>query len=137
MKYLLDTNIVSYLLRGQFENLEQQILNTAHDQVCISVITAGELAYGFARAKPSRRLVSMQAKLGTLLQAIETRPLPDGAGGQYGQIRSTLEKKGTPIGGNDLWLAAHALEDDLVLVTNNTQKFERVEGLKLENWVTS
>jgi tRNA(fMet)-specific endonuclease VapC len=137
MKYMLDTNIVSYLLRGQFASLEQRILNTEYDQVCISVITAGELAYGFARATPSRRMVSMQAKLTALLQAIQTRPLPDGAGGQYGQIRSILEKKGTPIGGNDLWLAAHALEEDLVLVTNNIREFERVKGLKLENWVTS
>ena len=137
MKYLLDTNIVSYLLRGQFANLQQRILNTAHDQICISVITAGELAYGFARANPSRRLVSMQIKLHALLQAVLTRPLPAGVAEQYGKIRSTLERSGTPIGGNDLWLAAHALEEDLVLVTNNTREFERVDGLKLENWATS
>ena len=136
MKYLLDTNIVSYLLRGQCQDLKQRILNTAHDQVCISVITAGELAYGFKKAKPSRRLVSMQAKLNTFLQAILTRPLPAGVAEQYGKIRSALEKKGTPIGGNDLWLAAHALEEDLVLVTNNIREFERVAGLKLENWAT-
>jgi tRNA(fMet)-specific endonuclease VapC len=137
MKYMLDTNIVSYLLRGQFASLEQRILNTAYDQVCISVITAGELAYGFARANPSRRLVGLPTKLNTLLQAILTQPLPAGAAAQYGQIRNALEKKGTPIGGNDLWLAAHALEEDLILVTNNTREFERVEGLRLENWVTS
>jgi tRNA(fMet)-specific endonuclease VapC len=137
MKYMLDTNIVSYLLRGQFASLEQRILNTAYDQVCISVITAGDLAYGFTRANSSRRLASMQAKLNTLLQAIVTRPLPAGVAAQYGQIRSALEKNGKPIGGNDLWLAAHALEEDLVLVTNNIREFERVEGLKLENWATS
>ena len=137
MKYLLDTNIVSYLLRGQFASLEQRILNTPYDQICISVITAGELAYGFARANPSRRLVSMQAKLNTLLQAILTRPLPAGVAEQYGKIRSALEKNGTPIGGNDLWLAAHALEEDLVLVTNNIREFQRVDGLRLENWATS
>jgi tRNA(fMet)-specific endonuclease VapC len=137
MKYMLDTNIVSYLLRGQFASLEQRILNTDYDQVCISVISAGELTYGFAKAKPSRRLASMQAKLTTFLQAILTRPLSAGVAEHYGKIRSTLEKKGTPIGGNDLWLAAHALEQNLVLVTNNTREFERVDGLKLENWVTS
>jgi tRNA(fMet)-specific endonuclease VapC len=137
MKYMLDTNIVSYLLRGQFASLEQRILNTEYDQVCISVISAGELTYGFAKAKPSRRLASMQAKLTTFLQAILTRPLSASVAEHYGKIRSTLEKKGTPIGGNDLWLAAHALEQNLVLVTNNTREFERVDGLKLENWATS
>lgn len=136
MKYMLDNNIVSYLLRGQFASLEQRILNTAYDQICISVITAGELAYGFSRANSSRRLVSMQAKLSKFLQTIVTQPLPAGVAEQYGQIRSALEKKGTPIGGNDLWLAAHALGEDLVLVTNNTREFERVAGLKLENWAT-
>ena len=79
----------------------------------------------------------MQAKLNTLLQAILTRPLPAGVAEQYGKIRSALEKNGTPIGGNDLWLAAHALEEDLVLVTNNIREFQRVDGLRLENWATS
>ena len=135
MKYLLDTNIVSYFLRGQFANLEQRILNTESDQLCISVITAGELAYGFERAAPSKRLVSLRTKLNSLMQVIPTRPLPPGVARHYGKIRSTFEKKGTPIGGNDLWLAAHALAEDLVLVTNNTQEFARVDGLKLKNWV--
>lgn len=134
MKYLLDTNIVSYFLRGQFANLEQRILNTEYDQVCISVITAGELAYGFARTNPSRRLANLQAKLGALLQALPTRPLPAGVAAHYGRTRSALEKNGTPIGGNDLWLAAHALAENLVLVTNNTREFERVPGLTVENW---
>jgi tRNA(fMet)-specific endonuclease VapC len=135
MKYLLDTNMVSYFLRGQFANLEQRILNTESEQLCISVITAGELAYGFARAAPSKRLISLRAKLNSLMEVIPTRALPPGVAGHYGKIRSTLEKKGTPIGGNDLWLAAHALAENLVLVTNNTKEFARVSGLKLENWV--
>lgn len=134
MKYLLDTNIVSYFLRGQFANLEQRILDTEYDQVCISVITAGELAYGFARANPSRRLTNLQAKLGALLQALPTRPMPAGVAEHYGRTRSALERNGTSIGGNDLWLAAHALAENLVLVTNNTREFERVPGLAVENW---
>lgn len=136
MKYLLDTNIVSYLLRGQFASLDQRVLDMEQGQLCISVVTAGELEYGFARARPSRHLLSLQAKLKTLLQAILTRPLPAGVAAHYGAIRSVLEKRGTPIGGNDLWLAAHALEEDLILVTNNTREFERIKGLKLVNWVT-
>lgn len=134
MKYLLDTNIVSYFLRGQFANLEQRILDTEYDQVCISVITAGELAYGFARANPSRRLANLQAKLGALLLALPTRPLPADVAEHYGRTRSALERNGTPIGGNDLWLAAHALAENLILVTNNTREFERVPGLTVENW---
>jgi tRNA(fMet)-specific endonuclease VapC len=135
MKYLLDTNMVSYFLRGQFANLEQRILNTESDQLCISVITAGELAYGFARSAPSKRLVGLRTKLNSLMEVIPTRPLPPGVARHYGEIRSTLEKKGAPIGGNDLWLAAHALAEGLVLVTNNTKEFARVSGLNLENWV--
>jgi tRNA(fMet)-specific endonuclease VapC len=69
------------------------------------------------------------------MKVIPTQALPPGVAGHYGKIRSTLEKKGTPIGGNDLWLAAHALAENLVLVTNNTKEFARVSGLKLENWV--
>ncbi len=136
MKYLLDTNIVSYFLRGQFTNLEQRILNTEYDQLCISVVTAGELAYGFSRAVPSRRLLNIQTKLDMLLQTIPTRPLPTSVAGHYGEVRSALEKKGIPIGGNDLWLAAHALAEKLTLVTHNTWEFERVDGLKLENWAS-
>lgn len=135
--YLLDTNIVSYFLRGASPALNQRILDSAPDELAISIISAGELRYGLSRLPPSRRAVQLAHQLDGLLTAVAVLALPSEAAQHYGTARSQLEAAGTPIGGNDLWIAAHALSQDLTLVTNNTCEFERVVGLKFENWVSS
>lgn len=138
MMYLLDTNIVSYFLRGASPALNQRILDSAPDELAISIISAGELRYGLSKfpLSKSRRAMELVNRLNALLTAIPVLALPPEAAQHYGTARSQLETARTPICGNDLWIAAHALSQDLTLVTNNTREFERVVGLKLENWVT-
>lgn len=135
MSYLLDTNTVSYFLRDHSPALTAKLMNTAPDVLAVSVVTAGELHFGLNKLGPGFRTTALAARLGKLLQAIATAPLPAEAAAHYGHIRAHLETKGTPIGGNDLWIAAHALAADLTLVTHNLREFERVPGLKVESWV--
>ncbi|MBB1074916.1 type II toxin-antitoxin system VapC family toxin [Rhodoferax sp. 4810] len=135
MKYLLDTNIVSYFLRGASAVLNQRILDSTPDTLAISVISAGELRYGLSKLPSSKRATELAHHLNALLTAIAVLPLPANAAHHYGYTRAQLDAAGTPIGGNDLWIAAHALAQNMMLVTNNTREFERVPGLKLENWL--
>lgn len=136
MKYLLDTNIVSYFLRDASPALSQRILDSTPDTLAISIISAGELRYGLSKLPHSRRATELTYHLNALLTAITVQPLPADAAPHYGNTRSQLEAAGTPIGNNDLWIAAHALAQNMTLVTNNTREFERVVGLRVENWVT-
>jgi len=135
MKYLIDTNIVSYFLRGASPALNQRILGSTPEDLAISIISAGELRYGLRRLVPSRRSTQLASSLDALLTAVAVQALPADAAHHYGATRAQLEAAGTPIGGNDLWIAAHALSQGMTLVTNNTREFARVSGLKLENWV--
>lgn len=135
MKYLLDTNIVSYFLSGASAVLNQRILDSTPDTLAISVISAGELRYGLSKLPSSKRATELAHHLNALLTAIAVLPLPANAAHHYGYTRAQLDAAGTPIGGNDLWIAAHALAQNMMLVTNNTREFERVPGLKLENWL--
>lgn len=135
MMYLLDTNIVSYFLRGASPALNQRILDSRPEVLAISIISAGELRYGLSQLRPSRRAAQLAHQLDALLTAVSVLALPPEAAQHYGTARSQLEAAGTPIGGNDLWIAAHALSQDLTLVTNNTREFERVPGLRVENWI--
>jgi tRNA(fMet)-specific endonuclease VapC len=135
MKYLLDTNIVSYFLRDASPGLSQHILDSTPDTLAISVISAGELRYGLSKLPTSKRATELANRLDALLAAIPVLPLPADAAQHYGNTRAQLEAAGTRIGSNDLWIAAHALAQNLTLVTNNTREFERVQGLKLESWL--
>ncbi len=135
MKYLLDTNIVSYFLREASPALNQRILDSSPDVLGISTISAGELRFGLSKLPPSRRATELAHHLNALLTAIAVLPLPANAAQHYGSTRAQLEAAGTPIGGNDLWIAAHALAQNMTLVTNNTREFERVAGLRVENWL--
>jgi tRNA(fMet)-specific endonuclease VapC len=101
-------------------------------QLAMSVITFAELMNG---AKKSQRVEANVAKLNDLAELIEIRPFDKKAAISYGDVRSTLEKKGKIIGGNDLLIAAHALSLDWILVTNNEKEFKRVDGLRIESWV--
>ena len=135
MKYLLDTNIISYFLRDASPALSQRILDSTPDTLAISIISAGELRYGLSKLSPSKRATELAHHLNALLTAIAVLPLPADAAPHYGTTRAQLEAAGTPIGGNDLWIASHALAQNMTLVTNNTREFERVPGLKVENWL--
>ena len=137
MTYLLDTNIVSYFLRGSPEPLIQRILNSRPADLAISVVSLGELHYGLGKLGPTRRAHAMLTQLESLLTAIPVAPLPREAASHYGLSRAHLEQKGTVIGNNDLWIAAHALAAGMTLVTNNVSEFKRVPHLKIENWLSA
>jgi tRNA(fMet)-specific endonuclease VapC len=103
--------------------------------LAISTITAGELSYGLAKLGISQRAGILSVKLNKLLRAVPVLPLNTQAVPHYSTARTFLESQGTPIGSNDLWIAAHALAQNMTLVTNNTREFERVPGIKVENWL--
>jgi tRNA(fMet)-specific endonuclease VapC len=130
-RYLLDTNVVSDLVRHPQGRAAAKIAELGEDAVATSIIVAAELRYGAAK-KGSARLAS---QLETILGALEVLPLEAPADATYGNARVALEAAGTPIGGNDLLIAAQALALDMVVVTNNEREFERVRGLKVENWL--
>lgn len=135
MKFLLDTNIVSYFLRDASATLSQRILDSSPDTLAISIISAGELRYGLSKLPPSRRATDLAQRLNAVLTAIAVLPLPADAAPHYSRTRAQLEAAGTPIGNNDLWIAAHALAQNMTLITNNVGEFQRVQGLQVENWL--
>ena len=137
MIYLLDTNIVSFFVRGTSSGLNQRILGSIAETLCISTISAGELHYGLSRLPSSRRAKQISKQLEAVLNPIAVQPLPADAAQHYGTIRAALDKAGTPIGGNDLWIAAQARALGAVLVTDNVREFSRVPGLAVENWLSS
>jgi len=130
-RYLLDTNVVSDLVRHPQGRTAAKIAELGEDAVATSIIVAAELRYGAAK-KGSARLVS---QLETILGAIEVIPFEAPADANYANARVALETAGTPIGGNDLLIAAQALALDMIVVTNNSREFERVAGLRVENWL--
>lgn len=132
MKYMLDTNIVIYLIKKQPKSVLQKLQEYDPSDFCISSITLAEMEYGIAK---STRPEKNQAALSAFLSNIDILPFDDRAAVEYGDIRASLEKKGTPIGPNDMLIAAHARSLGLTIVTNNVKEFRRVDGLMLDNWV--
>lgn len=130
-RYLLDTNILSDLVRNPQGKAAKRIAKVGEDNVCTSIIVAAELRYGCARSG-SRRLIEAVEEL---LSEIDILPFDVPADAAYGLIRSALEAWGTPIGGNDLLIAAHAQAVAATIVTANEGEFKRVRGLKVENWL--
>ena len=131
MKYLLDTNICIYLINERPAGVLAKFKRHRIGDVGVSSVTVSELAYGVAKSGSARNRAALDAFL-TPLTAIE---YDTEAAFVYGELRSVLERKGTPIGPLDLLIAAHALSRQLVLVTNNEKEFRRVGKLKVENWV--
>ena len=133
LKYLLDTNIAIYVIKQRpLEALER--FNQNAGQLAMSVISHAELVHGAeksARTEQNLRIVENFCSRLSLLDYGQK------ASAHYGEIRANLEVQGTPIGVNDLHIAGHARSEGLTLVTNNMKEFERVEGLRLENWVAS
>ena len=130
-RYLLDTNILSDLVRNPQGKAAKRIAKVGEDNVCTSIIVAAELRYGCARSG-SRRLIEAVEEL---LSEIDILPFDVPADAAYGMIRAALEVLGTPIGGNDLLIAAHAQAIAATIVTANEGEFKRVRGLKVENWI--
>jgi tRNA(fMet)-specific endonuclease VapC len=131
VRYLLDTSICIYIRRKRPVDILERFKTLEPGDVGISVITYGELAYG---ARKSAEPEQAQAGLQRLIELVPVLPLPEDAGRAYGAIRAALAASGSPIGPNDLWIAAHALASRLALVTSNEREFKRVKGLKLETW---
>ena len=132
MKYMLDTNIIAYIRNQRPETVLRHFTAYQPDDLCISAITMAELEYGvFRSSKPEQNREALML----LLSRIAILPFDVRAAMEYGRIRDDLTRKGTLIGANDLLIAAHACALGLTLITNNTREFERVEGLKIENWV--
>lgn len=131
LKYMLDTNIVIYVIkRRPIEALE--VFNRHTGQMCISSITLAELLHGAEKSvKPEHNLRQIE----DFVSRLDVLEYGRKAAAQYGDIRSDLERKGTPIGVNDLHIAGHARGEGLTLVTNNLREFERIEALRLDNWV--
>jgi tRNA(fMet)-specific endonuclease VapC len=131
LRYLLDTNIVIYVLkRRPVEVLAT--FNANASRMAISSITLAELLHG---AEKSSRVSENLAAIEDFCSRLEALPYGPKAAQHYGAIRAALEKRGQPIGVNDMHIAAHARSEGLVLVTNNVGEFVRVPGLEVENWV--
>lgn len=131
-RYLLDTNICIYIAKLHPPEVAARLEKLAPGAVTMSVITFGELQFGAWRSHHRKKSLNILEKLAL---AIPVLPMDDDAGRHYGEIRAELQQRGTPIGNNDLWVAAHARSQGLVLVTNNEREFIRVSGLEVENWV--
>ena len=130
-RYLLDTNILSDLIRNPQGKAARRVAKVGESDICTSVIVAAELRYGCAKSGS----VKLRKAVTDLLGEIEVLPFEPPADADYGEIRATLEAAGTPIGGNDLLIAAHARALGATLVTANTREFKRVPGVKVENWL--
>ncbi|MEM9777257.1 MAG: type II toxin-antitoxin system VapC family toxin [Chloroflexota bacterium] len=132
MAYLLDTNICIYLLNNRYPQLNQKLASMNPDEVVLSSIVASELRYG---AENSSKKAENHKTLDFFLSAFEVLDYDAKATDVYGQVRSALKNSGSPIGAVDTFIAAHALSENLILVTNNIKQFEHVLNLKLENWI--
>ena len=130
-RYLLDTNICIYIQRQRPEKVLTRFQKLKPGDAAISVITWGEMLYGAEKSKQRRKALQLLEEFKTFVPVL---PIPETAGNTYGIIRASLESKGTPIGNNDLWIAAHAKAAGLTIVTNNEREFQRIPGLKIKNW---
>jgi len=130
--YMLDTDICIYVLKKHPAKLRHKFKVTKN--ICISSITYGELCFGIENGDKSMREARWK-ELTLFTQQLFIEHWDESAAKHYGSIRAILRKQGTPIGNNDLLIAAHARSLDAVMVTNNIREFERVPGLTIENWV--
>lgn len=131
LQYLLDTNIISELVRNPQGIIRDRIAVVGEDAICTSIIVSSELHFGVEK-KGSIRL---RNQLEAILSAIVIIPFEEPVDRQYAVLRSNLEKAGTPIGPNDMLIAAQAMSHGLTLVTANIQEFSRVQRLAVENWL--
>ena len=129
----LDTNICSYILRRRPLGMIERFATLHRDQLWLSAVVAAELRFGAAKLASPR----FQAAVESWLAGFDVRPWPLDATHCYAQIRTALESAGKPIGCMDLMIAAHALAEDSVIITNNAREFHRVPGLAVEEWTVN
>ncbi len=129
--YLIDTNIWSFLQQRKYPKLDTRFAKCSPDQLYLSAIVRGELEVGFEKGdKRIERRISLD-KIIRVAQHLIVNPA---VAVMYAKVRAELEKAGVPIGGNDTWIAAEAMHYNLTLITDNVREFERVAGLRVENW---
>jgi tRNA(fMet)-specific endonuclease VapC len=131
LRYLLDTDTVTDLVLRPQGVVADEIGRRGEKQVCTSVVVAAELRFGAAK----RSSLKLTRQVEAILAALRVLPLEEPADRRYGELRAHLERHGTPIGPNDMLIAAHALSLGLVVVTGNVQEFGRVPGLAVDNWL--
>jgi tRNA(fMet)-specific endonuclease VapC len=131
-RFLLDTNVCIYIRRQRPPEVLARFQRLKPGEAVLSVITYGELMYGAQKSQFREQATKQLTELAALVPVMD---LPLQAGQFYGAIRATLEARGEIIGNNDLWIAAHAKAAGLTLVTNNEREFQRISGLKIQNWV--
>ncbi|HUY12006.1 MAG TPA: type II toxin-antitoxin system VapC family toxin [Terriglobia bacterium] len=131
MRYILNTDICIYIAKQRPASVQSRLRRLQPGDVGMSVITFLELVYG---AWKSQQFESNLERIEQLRTVIPALPLDSEAARHYGRLRTDLERKESPIGAYDLLIAAHALSEDLTLVTNNVREFSRVDGLRVENW---
>lgn len=131
LKYMLDTNIVIYVLKQRPMKV-METFNQRHDQMCISAITLSELYHGVEKSTLAAKNLGM---IEDFISRLDVLDYTQEASAHYGDIRARLEESGITIGVNDLHIAGHARSRGLVVVTNNQREFERVPGLRTENWI--
>ena len=132
--FMLDIDTCSYIMKRSHPQVIKRLQSVAVGDVCMSVVTKAELLYG---VEVSPRRAQDAAALAAFLPYVEALDLTDNAAMHYAEIRADLKKRGTMIGANDLFIAAHARVQDMTLVTNNTAEFARVGGLAIENWTVA
>lgn len=131
LKFMLDTNIAIYVIKRKPKEL-LTVFNQHAGRMSISSITLAELLHGVEKSQqPERNLNQVE----DFVSRLEVLDYGTGAAAHYGDIRAGLERRGTPIGVNDLHIAAHARSAGLTLVTNNEREFERIQGLRIDNWL--
>lgn len=131
LKYLVDTNICIYIMNNRPPEIAEKLTKLAYGSLGMSVITLGELSAG---AEKSKRRNDAISTIELLKNSIQILDLKTSVANIFGQIKTYLELKGKIIGVNDLWIASHAIDLGLTVVTNNTREFSRVPKLKIENW---
>lgn len=132
MRYMLDTNICSYILKNHPTAVKQKFEEVGAGNICISAIVLAELYYGSARHPKG---IVIRREIDNFVSRLVVIPWDENAADHYGSIRAALEKAGTLVGAMDMLIAAHAKSCDATLVTNNLREFDRIKGLKLLNWV--
>ncbi|WP_310460080.1 type II toxin-antitoxin system VapC family toxin [Sphaerotilus sp.] len=132
LKYLLDTNIVIYVIKHRPPEV-REVFNHHHGRMAISAVTLAELLHGAEKSADVPRNLRVVEDFCSRLDVL---PYGLKSAQHYGSIRAALERRGLPIGVNDLHIAAHARSEGLTLVSNNLREFDRVEGLLTENWLT-
>ena len=132
MEYMLDTNICVFIIRKRPKSVLKKLKLCSSNDVCISAITLAELEFGVRKSPTSKKA---ETALQEFLKPFQIVPFSIDATLKYGEIRHQLEKNGTPIGPLDTLIAAHALSENLMLVTNNLREFSRVDNLSVEDWI--